>query len=103
MHLETDRIEKLLDLALQRLLMGQKQVFGILLRDGRSALQGVAVHVVSQRGDDADRVKAHVQAETAVFHGDEGVLHLLWDVFEIGPFHIFADVAPVQAVAIAAN
>ena len=101
MHLETDRIEKLLDLALQRLLIGQKQVFGILLRDGRSALQGVAVHVVSQRGDDADRVNAHVQVETAVFHGDEGVLHLLWDVFEIGPFHIFAEVALVQDVAIA--
>ena len=59
------------------------------------------MHVVSQRGDDADRVKAHVQVETAVFHGDEGVLHLLWDVFEIGPFHIFAEVALIQDVAIA--
>ena len=66
-----------LQLAAERALLGQEQVLGELLRDGRAALRHAAVqHVGDERADDAERIDAVMRVEAAVLDGDEGLRHV---------------------------
>ena len=81
--LDAQRQERFLDLALERHLVGQQEVLGDLLRDGRGALRpaaGAVILDVEQAGAaDAVNVDAGMLVEVLVFGGDEGVGDEFWD------------------------
>ncbi len=71
--LQPERELGLLQLALQRALLGQKQVLGKLLRQRRAALRDAAMQDVGhRRAQDAERIDAVMRIEPAVLDGDEG-------------------------------
>ena len=72
--LKPEREDRLLDLARDGALLGQKQVFGELLRQGRAALHAAAPGDVADDGAaDADRIDAPMRIEAAILDGDEGL------------------------------
>jgi hypothetical protein len=87
--LDLEREQRFLDLALERDLVGQKEVLGDLLGDGggalRSTARAVGLHVEDAGAGDAGEVEAVVLIEVLVLRRDEGVDHHLrdgldWDV-----------------------
>ena len=79
--LDLERQQRLLDLALERDLVGQQEVLGDLLGDGggalRAAARAIALHIEQAGADDAAEVEAVVLVEVLVFGGEEGVDHHL--------------------------
>ncbi len=79
--LNLQRQQRLLDLALERDLVGQKEVLGDLLGDGRRALRtparAVGLQIEHAGAHDALEVEAVVLVEILVFRGEEGVDHHL--------------------------
>jgi hypothetical protein len=72
--LEPERENSLLDFARERAFLSQKQIFGELLRECRSALHAMAPDNVSRYGaHDADRIDAEMRIEAPVFDGDESL------------------------------
>ena len=70
--LEPERQHQLLHLAPERALLGQEQVLGELLGEGRAALRHAAAkHVGDHGAGEADRVDAEVAVEPAVLDRDE--------------------------------
>ncbi len=71
--LQPEREFRLLQLALQRALLGQKQVLGKLLRQRRAALRDAAMQDVGhRRTQDTERIDSVMRIEPAVLDGDEG-------------------------------
>ncbi len=82
-----------LRLARDRALLGEKQILGELLGDGRTALRGAPPqHVGDQRAHDAQRIDAVVGVETAILDGDERLGHIVGQVVQRhrGAAHIAA-------------
>ena len=81
--LDAQRQQRFLDLALERHLVGQQEVLGDLLGDGRGALRPAARAVVldvEQPGArNAVNVDAGVLVEVLVLGGDEGVGDEFWN------------------------
>ena len=79
--LDLEREQRLLDLALERDLVGQKEVLGDLLGDGggalRTAARSIGLHIEHAGADDAAEVETVVLVEILVFGGEEGVDHHL--------------------------
>ena len=74
---QPQRQRHLLHLAGEGALLGQEQVLGELLRDGRAALRHAAPHHVGvERARHADRVDAAMRIEAAVLDGDERLRHV---------------------------
>ncbi len=75
--LDAQRQQRFLDLALERHLVGQQEVLGDLLRDGRGALRpaaGAVILDIEHAGTrDAVNVDAGMLIEVLVFGGDEGI------------------------------
>ena len=72
--LQPDCQQQLLHLAAQRPGVGQEQVFGHLLGQGRAALHHVSGDQVGQRGArQADHINAGVVPEAAVLHRHDGL------------------------------
>ena len=70
--LEPKRQDRLLDLARQRALLGQKQILGELLGQRRAALYAApAGHVAQKRARHADRIDAVMVVESPVLDGHE--------------------------------
>ena len=68
---------QLLEFPRQRAVLGQEQVLGKLLGDGRATLRDAAMHQVGDRGaGDAQRIDAVVRIEAAILDGDEGLRHV---------------------------
>ena len=75
---EPERQHHFLRLARDRALLGQEQILGELLGDGRAALRGAAAqHVGDQRAHDSERVDAVMRVEAAILDGDEGLRHVV--------------------------
>ena len=71
--LEPERQHHFLQLAPERALLGEEQVLGELLRDGRAALRDAAMqHVGRKRAREPDRIDAEVAVEAAILDRDEG-------------------------------
>ena len=79
--LDFQRQQRLLDLALERDLVGQKEVLGDLLGDRgralRPAARSVGLHIEQAGANDAAEVEAVVLVEVLVLGGEEGVDHHL--------------------------
>ena len=72
--LQPDREDRLLDLAGDRALLGQEQVLGELLGDGRAALHPPPFHHIAQhRAADAQGIDAPMGIEAMILDGDEGL------------------------------
>ena len=58
--------------------LGEEQIFGELLGDGRAALRRAAMkYVGDERARDAERIDAAMRVKAAVLDGDEGVGHVI--------------------------
>ena len=72
--LQPERQDGFLDLARQRALLGQEQVLGELLGQGRATLRPAAARdVAGQRAGDAQGIDAVVGVEAAILDGHEGL------------------------------
>ena len=72
--LEPERENRFLNLARNRAFLGQEEIFGELLGQGRTALHAAAAGDVADHGAaDADRIDAQMRIEAAVLDGDEGL------------------------------
>ena len=81
-HFQPNRQEGFLDLALDRALVGQEQVLGELLRDGRTALHhGIGLDVLGHGAEQAQEIDAEMVEEAAILGGqhriDDMVRHLV--------------------------
>ncbi len=80
---QPERQQHLLQLAVDRALLRQKQILRQLLGDGGAALAHAAVQDVGdERARDAEGVDAVVLVEAAVLDGDEGLRHVTRQVLE---------------------
>ena len=87
------RQHHLLHLAQERALLGQEQVLGELLGDGRAALRDAAVQDVGHRGArEPDRIDAVVAVEAAVLDRDERLRQIGRQLLErhVGAAHFAA-------------
>ena len=76
--LEPERQHHFLQLARDGAFLSQEQIFGQLLRDGRSALRGAAAeHVSDERADDAEGIDAMVRIKAAILDGDKSFWHIV--------------------------
>ena len=74
-RLDPEREQHFANLTLERALVGQKEVLGDLLRDGRGALHAaIALDQDHGRADDAFRIDTGVAVEILVFRRDESIL-----------------------------
>ena len=74
---EPERQDRLLDLAREGSFLGQEQVLGELLGQGRAALNRAAARQVCRTGaQNAERIDAEMRIEVAILDRDEG----LWQV-----------------------
>src|SRR5439155_21578757 len=81
--LEPDRQHGFLQLAPDRALPREEQIFGELLRDGRAALRDAAAQNIGDDGaGKADRIEAAVAVEAAVLDRDEGFRQMRRHVLE---------------------
>jgi hypothetical protein len=91
--LQPQRELGLLQLARQRALLGQEEVLGELLGQGRAALRHAAMQDVGDEcAGDADRIDAPVLVEAAVLDGDEGLGQIGRQILQrdIGAGHLAA-------------
>ena len=73
-HLQPERQERLLDLALDRALVGEEQVLGQLLGDGGAALDDrVGADVLLHGAKQAEEIDAEMIEEAAVLGGQHGL------------------------------
>jgi hypothetical protein len=76
--LEPQRQNDFLQLAGNGAFLGQEQILGELLGQGRAALRGAAMqHVGNESARDAQRIDAAMGVEAAILDGDEGVRHVI--------------------------
>ena len=81
--LQPDRQQHLLQLAVDRALLRQKQILRQLLGDGGAALAHAAVQDIGdERARDPEGVDAVVLVKAAVLDGDEGLRHVTRQVLE---------------------
>ncbi len=81
--LQPDRQHHFLQLAPDRALLGQEQVLGELLGEGRAALRDAAMqHVGGHGAHEPDRIDAEMAVEAAVLDGDEGTRQIGRQVLE---------------------
>src|SRR4029077_16620217 len=81
--LEPQRQHRLLHLAPERALLGEKQVLGELLGEGRAALRHPAVqHVGSGGAEKPDGIDAVMAEEAPVLDRDEGSRQIGWKLLD---------------------
>ena len=84
--LQIQRQHRFLDLAIKRAAGAEEQVLGQLLRQRRAALHDVPLgSVLKRRAAQPDGINADVMAKAPVLDRDEGVGHVIGQVF--GPHH----------------
>ena len=91
--LEPQRQHRLLQLARHRAFLGQEQILGELLGEGRAALRGAAMqHVAHAGAQDAPRIDAVMRVEAAVLDGDERLRHVIRQFAQrhLGAAHVAA-------------
>ena len=83
MRLEPHGQKRFLDLALDGALVRQEQVFGELLRNGRTALHHARrARVDRQRTEEPDRIDAQMVPEAAVLGGERGLDQIVRKLLE---------------------
>jgi hypothetical protein len=81
--LEPERQHRLLHLAPERALLGEKQILGELLGEGRAALRHAAVQQVGGGGaEKPDGIDAVMAEEAPVLDRDEGPRQIGWKLFD---------------------
>ena len=84
--LEPERQIGLLDLALQRALVGEEQVLGELLGDRGAALHDAAgARILAERAERAEDVDAEMLEEAAVLGGEHRLDQMVGQVLELAP------------------
>ena len=101
MELEPDREESLLDLALERALVVEKDVLGELLRDRGAALHdAAAAGVHAERPEGADRVDAPMLEEAPVLGRERRLDQVVGEFLELHRI-VVADAAAADLLAVA--
>ena len=102
-RLQQEGEECLLDLANERALVGQEQVLGQLLGDGRAALHHlVGARVLDQRAERAEDVDAEVLEEPAVLGGQRRLDQVIGDLLQRHGV-VVQDAAPADLGAVAVH